>query len=77
MYHKSLRENLDSNDYKKIRQKLISLRKENHFTQRELSNKLSVPQSFVSKVELGQRRLDLLEIKQYLQELNYSIYHRN
>ena len=70
---KSLREPLDSNDYKKIRLKLIDLRKESYLTQRGLAKKLKVNQSYVSKVELGQRRLDVLELKKYLKELNYSI----
>lgn len=63
MSSKSLRESLDSVNHKIICLKLISLRKKNHFTQRELARKLSVPQSYVSKVELCQRRLDVLELK--------------
>lgn len=70
---KSLRESLDSDNYKNIRRKLIILREKNSFTQRELAKKLSTTQSYVSKVELGQRRLDVLELKKYLQVLNYSI----
>ena len=73
MSYKSLRESLDSHNYKKIRLKLISLRNENSLSQRELANKLSITQSFVSKVESGQRRLDVLELKKYLDVLNYSI----
>ena len=73
MSSKSLREPLDSDKYKIIRHKLISLRKENHLTQKELSKKLSVPQSYVSKVELCQRRLDILELRTYLKTLNYSM----
>ena len=72
MSSKSLRESLDSVNHKIICLKLISLRKKNHFTQRELARKLSVPQSYVSKVESGQRRLDILELKKYLDVLNYS-----
>ena len=73
MSYSSLRESLDSKNYSNIRIKLISLRKENHLTQRGLAKKLSVGQSYISKVELGQRRLDILELKQYLKALNYSI----
>ena len=69
---KSLREPLDSNNYKKIRLKLIDLRKESYLTQRGLAKKLLVTQSYVSKVESGQRRLDVLELKKYLDVLNYS-----
>lgn len=73
MSHKSLRESLDSENYIKLRQKLIILRKTSYLTQRDLSKKLSVSQSYVSKVELGQRRLDFFELKKYLETLNYSI----
>ena len=72
MSSSSLRESLDSKNYSNIRNKLISLRKESHLTQRGLAKKLLVTQSYVSKVESGQRRLDILELKKYLDVLNYS-----
>lgn len=73
MSYKSLRESLNSDNYKNIRRKLIILREKNSLTQRELAKKLSITQSYVSKVESGQRRLDVLELKKYLKVLNYSI----
>ena len=73
MSFKSLRESLDSDNYINIRRKLITLREKNSLTQRELAKKLSITQSYVSKVESGQRRLDVLELKKYLKVLNYSI----
>ena len=66
MPYSSLRESLSSDNYSIIRNKLIILRKKNQLTQRALANKLSVNQSYVSKVELGQRRLDILELKKIL-----------
>ena len=72
MSNSSLRESLDSKNYSNIRNKLIGLRKESHLTQRELALKLVVTQSYVSKVESGLRRLDILELKKYLDVLNYS-----
>ena len=73
MSNKSLRESLNSKNNFEIRKKLIFLRKKNNLTQRDLSKKLIVNQSYISKVELGQRRLDVLELKKYLKVLNYSI----
>ena len=72
MSYSSLKESLDSKNYSNIRNRLISLRKESHLTQRGLAKKLLVTQSYVSKVESGQRRLDILELKKYLDVLNYS-----
>ena len=72
MSYSSLRESLDSKNYSNIRNRLISLRKESHSTQRELAKKLLVTQLYVSKVESGQRRMDILELKKYLGVLNYS-----
>lgn len=59
--------------HKTIRTMLIDLRKKHNFTQRELSKRLSVPQSFISKVELGQRTLDIVELNRYIKEFNLDL----
>ncbi|NOT63653.1 MAG: helix-turn-helix transcriptional regulator [Acidobacteria bacterium] len=41
--------------------------------QTELAERLGTPQSFVSKYESGERRLDLLELQQICQALNLSL----
>jgi transcriptional regulator with XRE-family HTH domain len=41
---------------------LRNIRKESSLTQVQLALKLKRPQTYVSKYELGERRLDLLEI---------------
>ena len=46
-----------------LRASLRKLRLEADLTQGELSKKLSKPQSFISKVEIGERRVDLIEIR--------------
>lgn len=40
---------------------LVEARKDTGMTQVELSNRLKRPQSFISKIEQGQRRLDVIE----------------
>lgn len=40
--------------------------------QADLAQKLGQPQSFVSKYELGERRLDMLEIRQICQAVGVS-----
>lgn len=44
-----------------------------HLRQRELSARLHKPQSFVSRYESGQRRLDLLELRQICQTVGVSL----
>ncbi|HTQ77879.1 MAG TPA: helix-turn-helix transcriptional regulator [Burkholderiales bacterium] len=42
---------------------LANIRSEAGLTQSELARKLGQPQSFVSKYEAGERRLDVLELR--------------
>jgi transcriptional regulator with XRE-family HTH domain len=59
--------------YLELRRILKDLREEKHLTQAQLARKLSVPQSFVSKYETGERRLDVIETVQICQALGTSI----
>ena len=52
---------LHSRRYKNFRVLLIERRKEAGLTQEALAQKLSKPQSFVSKYEKGERRLEVIE----------------
>ena len=47
-----------------LRKLLRQLRKEAGLRQRDLAVRLGQPQSFVSKYEIGDRRLDVLELRQ-------------
>jgi transcriptional regulator with XRE-family HTH domain len=47
--------------YDRFRLLMIEARRSANFTQNELAKKLSRPQSFVSKYERGERRLDVVE----------------
>jgi transcriptional regulator with XRE-family HTH domain len=50
-----------SKQYDLLRQLLIAARQRNGFTQTQVAAKLNKPQSFVSKYERGERRLDVIE----------------
>lgn len=52
-------------EYKDFAQKLQNARLEAGFTQVEAAKKLKRPQSYISKAEAGEQRLDIVEIKKF------------
>ena len=58
--------------YDQFRQLLIQARKAAGMTQTELAQKLSRPQSFVSKFERGERRLDVIEFLDIARALGFD-----
>jgi len=50
-----------TNKYEALRALIIDARKEKNLTQTQVAKKLGRPQSFVSKFERGERRLDVVE----------------
>jgi transcriptional regulator with XRE-family HTH domain len=59
-----------SKKYANFRHLLVGVRKEKGFTQEELAVAINRPQSFVSKCENGERRLDLIEFLQIMHVLD-------
>lgn len=57
-------------DYERLRTLLSECRKEKRITQVELAHLLDRPQSFVSKFECGERRLDVIEWLEVLNALD-------
>lgn len=55
--------------FRRLRKLLVQARKKAGLTQIELAQKLSKPQSFVSKYELGERRLDVVEFLEVTEAL--------
>ena len=66
-----------SKDYKLLLAKIREARLEADLTQKEVSDKLGKTQSYISKIELGERRLDIIELKVlaqiYRKNINYFI----
>jgi len=54
-------------------QTLRALRLELRLSQAELATRLGVPQSFVSKYESGERRLDTLELRRICDALGTTV----
>ena len=61
-----------SNAYRLFLNELVQTRKACHITQMRLAESLRRPQSFVSKYESGERRLDIIEVWQILNAMNVN-----
>lgn len=60
-------------DQEKLQVLLRQIRREANLSQAEVAQRLGLPQSFVSKYELGERRLDVLEIRQICKAVGISL----
>ncbi len=54
-----------SSKYKLVLQNLYKARQESGLTQVDVAKKLNKPQSFISKIERGERRLDIIELEMF------------
>ncbi len=57
----------------KLQELLRKMRSEAGLRQADLAQRLGVPQSFVSKYESGERRLDMVEIRQVCLAVGVSL----
>lgn len=66
-----------SNDYKFLTKQLKSSRLEARLTQKEVADLLGKTQSYISKVEMGQIRIDIIQLKEiaklYNKDLDYFL----
>ena len=54
-----------SKEHKNLIKKLIKARKEKKLSQKQVAEILGVTQSYVSKIESGQRRIDIVQLKKF------------
>lgn len=59
--------------YQDLIKKLIELRESKNVTQVELACRLKKPQSYVSKIEILERRIDVIELMEWLQILEVGL----
>ena len=62
-----------TNEYAVFRDLLREVRNDRGFTQVQLSETLGMPQSFVSKYETGERRLDMVEVRAVCASLGITL----
>ena len=64
-----------SKDYRNVIQKLKKARLDVGLKQSEVAQKLKKPQSYISKIERGERRVDITELKElakiYKKDITY------
>ena len=59
--------------YLVITELIYRLRINAGLTQTQLAEKLNSPQSYISKIESGERRLDLIELRELCRALNTNL----
>jgi transcriptional regulator with XRE-family HTH domain len=59
--------------YQFLLKKLIKAREDTGLTQHEVATKLNKPQSYISKIELGERKIDFIELEDLCRIYNLPI----
>ncbi len=66
-----------SKDYRNVIKKLKKARLDAGFKQSDVAQKLKKPQSYISKIERGERRVDITELKElakiYKRDITYFV----
>jgi transcriptional regulator with XRE-family HTH domain len=68
----NVRKTIYSEEHEYLVQRLKEARKEVNLTQKDVAERLGVSQSYVSKVESGQYRVDVIQLSQFA-----KLYKRN
>lgn len=76
-YHKHMGKSIYSKEYESILKQLKKARIEAGLTQKAVAEKMKRPQSYISKCESGERRLDIIELielaKLYKKPLSFFV----
>jgi len=77
IYTTNMSKSIFTKDYKEIINRLKQARIDAGLSQQAVAAQLGKPQSYVSKIESGERRLDVVEIKKfaeiYKKDISYFI----
>ena len=68
-----MKKTLNTKESKILLEMLYQLRISSGIRQSDLAEMLKVPQSFISKIESGERRIDLIELRDVLKSLKTNL----
>jgi transcriptional regulator with XRE-family HTH domain len=68
-----MKKTLNTKESKILLEMLYQLRISSGIRQSDLAEILKVPQSFISKIESGERRIDLIELRDVLKSLKTNL----
>ncbi|MBL7154028.1 MAG: helix-turn-helix transcriptional regulator [Phycisphaerae bacterium] len=68
-----MQKSIHSYQQRKLQKLLRELRRQMGYRQKDLADVLNVPQSFVSKYEAGERRLDILELRSICESMGIKL----
>jgi transcriptional regulator with XRE-family HTH domain len=68
-----MEKSIHSQEYVQFLQLLRAVREESGFTQADVASRLGATQSFVSKCERGERRLDVVELRAWCAALEIPL----
>jgi transcriptional regulator with XRE-family HTH domain len=68
-----MRKTIHSRSHHILIAKIRALRESFGLTQKELADKIGVDQTFISKIETGDRRVDLIELREICLSLGTSL----
>ena len=69
----NMKKTIYSDEHRYLVGRLKRARKESGLDQEQVAKLLGVSQSYISKVESGQRRIDLIQLKQFAQIYKKSL----
>jgi transcriptional regulator with XRE-family HTH domain len=68
-----LKKSIYNTNYLELIARIKTARKSAHLSQRALAGKLGRPQSYISKIESGERRIDVIETLELCRALQTSL----